>query len=54
MGLNGRGYCHPGSFAPLTNTLYRNNGDGTFTDVSAETGISKVAGRGMGVAFRRL
>ncbi len=51
MGLNGRGYCHPGSFAPLTNTLYRNNGDGTFTDVSAETGISKVEGRGMGVAF---
>jgi hypothetical protein len=51
MGMNGRGYCHPGSFAPLTNTLYRNNGDGTFTDVSAETGISKVEGKGMGVAF---
>jgi hypothetical protein len=51
MGLNGRGYCHPNSFPPLTNTLYRNNGDGTFTDVSAETGISKVEGRGMGVAF---
>jgi hypothetical protein len=51
MGLNGRGYCHPDSFPPLTNTLYRNNGDGTFTDVSAETGISKVEGRGMGIAF---
>ena len=51
MGLNGRGYCHPDSFPPLTNTLYRNNGDGTFTDVSAETGISKIEGRGMGVAF---
>jgi hypothetical protein len=51
LGLNGRGYCHPNSFAPLTNTLYRNNGDGTFTDVSTETGISKVEGRGMGVAF---
>ena len=51
MGINGRGYCHPDSFPPLTNTLYRNNGDGTFTDVSAETGISKVEGRGMGVAF---
>jgi enediyne biosynthesis protein E4 len=50
-GLNGRGYCHPGSFAPLPNTLYRNNGDGTFTDVSAETGISSVAGKGMGVVF---
>jgi hypothetical protein len=51
MGLNGRGYCHPSSFPPLTNTLYRNNGDGTFTDVSTETGIAKVEGRGMGVAF---
>ena len=51
MGLNGRGYCHPDSFPPLTDTLYRNNGDGTFTNVSAETGISKVEGRGMGVAF---
>ena len=51
VGLNGRGYCHPGSFAPLPNTLYRNNGDGTFTDVSGETGISSVLGKGMGVAF---
>ena len=51
MALDGRGYCHPGSFAPLPNTLYRNNGDGTFTDVSAETGISSVLGKGMGIAF---
>ena len=51
IGLNGRGYCHPNSFAPLPNTLYRNNGDGTFTDVSRETGIAAVEGKGMGVAF---
>jgi enediyne biosynthesis protein E4 len=51
MGLDGRGYCHPNSFAPLPNTLYRNNGDGTFTDVSEETGISSVLGKGMGVVF---
>jgi hypothetical protein len=51
IGINGRGYCHPNSFSPLTSTLYRNNGDGTFTDVSAETGIAKIEGRGMGVAF---
>lgn len=51
MGLDGRGYCHPDSFGPLPNTLYRNNGDGTFTDVSAETGISSVLGKGMGVVF---
>ena len=52
LGLDGRrGYCHPKSFAPLPNTLYRNNGDGTFTDVSAETGIAAVQGKGMGVVF---
>jgi enediyne biosynthesis protein E4 len=51
LGLNGRGYCHPKSFAPLPNTLYRNNGDGTFTDVSAETGIAATLGKGMGVVF---
>jgi hypothetical protein len=51
MGLNGRGYCHPNSFAPLPNTLYRNNGDGTFTDVSVQTGIAAVQGKGMGVVF---
>lgn len=52
IGLKGqRGYCHPSNFAPLPNTLYRNNGDGTFTDVSKETGISSVMGKGMGVAF---
>ena len=51
MGLNNRGYCHPNSFAPLPNTLYRNNGDGTFTDVSEETGIAALQGKGMGVVF---
>jgi len=51
LGLNGRGYCHPNSFAPLPNTLYRNNGDGTFTDVSEHTGIAAVQGKGMGVVF---
>jgi hypothetical protein len=51
MGLNGRGYCHPNSFAPLPNTLYRNNGDGTFTDVSEQSGIGAIEGKGMGVAF---
>ncbi len=50
-GLSGRGYCHPNSFAPLPGTLYRNNGDGTFTDVSAETGIAALRGKGMGVVF---
>lgn len=46
-----RAYCHPKNYAALPNTLYRNNGDGTFTDVSAEMGISRFYGKGMGVAF---
>ena len=46
-----RTYCHPNSYANLPNTLYRNNGDGTFTDVSAETGIAKYLGKGMGAAI---
>jgi hypothetical protein len=46
-----RAYCHPKFYEPLPSTLYRNNGDGTFTNVSNETGISKKLGKGMGVAF---
>jgi len=46
-----RGYCAPQNYAPLHNTLYRNNGDGTFTDVSEETGISEHRGKGMSVSF---
>src|SRR5882724_1108114 len=29
-----RAYCHPDQFKPATHLLYRNNRDGTFTDVS--------------------
>jgi hypothetical protein len=46
-----RSYCHPKYYQPLPNTLYRNNGDGTFTDVSAETGIGKRLGKGMGAVM---
>lgn len=46
-----RGFCHPKQYKPLHNTLYRNNGDGTFTDVSVETGIAQYAGKGMSVTF---
>jgi enediyne biosynthesis protein E4 len=45
------GYCHPKYFPALHNTLYRNNGDGTFTDVSEETGIALEMGKGMSVSF---
>jgi len=46
-----REYCDPTFYKPLPNTLYRNNGDGTFSDVSAETGIAEHLGKGMGVAI---
>ena len=50
--LNGtRVFCNPRMYKPLPNVLYRNNGDGTFTDVSVETGIAAHPGRGMGVAI---
>jgi hypothetical protein len=51
-GQNGaRIICDPRYCAPLPNTLYRNNGDGTFTAVSQQTGIAAHLGRGMGVAI---
>lgn len=43
-------YCAPRSYgegAPLA--LYRNNGDGTFSDVSSASGVDKNIGRGLGV-----
>lgn len=40
-------YGMPREFPGLPDVLYRNNGDGTFTDVTAEAGI-KDQGRGMG------
>jgi hypothetical protein len=48
---NLRVYCHPMYFEGLSNTLYRNRGDGTFEDVTEKSGIGKYQGRGMGIAF---
>ena len=44
-------YCHPDVFKSATYLLYHNNGDGTFTDVSAKSGIAAAPGRGLGSAF---
>ena len=46
-----REYCHPRSFAGVTDLLFHNNGDGTFTDVSAAAGLAKLVGKSLGVAF---
>jgi len=43
-------YCHPGYYKGSPNRLYRNNGHGHFTDVSAEAGIRAHVGKGMAAA----
>jgi enediyne biosynthesis protein E4 len=45
-----RDYCHPRMYKPTPDQLFLNNGDGTFKDVSAESGIRAHPGKGMGVA----
>ena len=49
--LGVRSYCHPDNYEGLTNILYHNNGDGTFTDVSEKAGIANPHGKGLGVSF---
>ncbi len=49
-----RAYCHPKYYVSLPNTLYRNNGDGTFTDVSKNSGVGALPGKGMAVLFADL
>lgn len=46
-----RSYCHPDNYDGVTNILYHNNGDGTFTDVSQKAGIANPRGKGLGVSF---
>jgi len=49
QGLDGlRDYCGPQKFPATLDALYRNEGDGTFTDVTASAGIAR-PGRGLGV-----
>jgi len=42
-------YAAPENFDGLSDTLYRNNGDGTFTDVTQQTGIFNPEGKGLGM-----
>jgi len=44
-----QGYPGPLSYQGLPSILYRNNGDGTFTDVTKEAGMWKPGGRAMSV-----
>jgi enediyne biosynthesis protein E4 len=42
-------YCRPEHYEGLPNSLFHNNGDGTFSDVSAASGIRAHVGKGMGI-----
>ncbi len=44
-----RVYCHPDKYRAEPVQLYHNNGDGTFTEVSAKAGIGNLLGKGMGI-----
>ena len=47
--LGKRFYCIPRVFKPTPSLLFRNNGDGTFTEVSAGTDIQRALGKALGV-----
>jgi len=44
-------YCHPKMYKATPNQLFLNNGDGTFRDISLESGIRSHPGKGMGAAI---
>ena len=49
--LRMRFYCHPLNFEPLPNIVYRNDGKGVFSDVSAQSGIGAHRGNSLGVVI---
>ncbi|MGA7234472.1 MAG: CRTAC1 family protein [Bryobacteraceae bacterium] len=49
QGSGMRSYCHPDDYHGTPPTLYRNNGDGTFTDVSDPSGLAKHPSNGLGI-----
>ena len=46
-----RDYCHPKFYKATPNQLYLNQGNGTFKDISSESGIRGQPGKGMGVGI---
>lgn len=45
-----RAYCHPDRYRAQSMQLYRNNGDGTFSEVTRRQGLPDLLGKGMGLA----
>ena len=48
--LGARDYCSPRTYRPVPDRLYRNEGNGRFSDVTAAAGVLKAYGAGLGVA----
>jgi hypothetical protein len=46
-----RAYCHPLKYEPLSSTVYRNDGNGVFTDVSASSDVGALRANGLGVVI---
>ncbi len=44
-------YCGPNEYHGIADVLYRNNGDGTFTDITGAAGVYEPTTRGLGVVF---
>jgi hypothetical protein len=45
-------YCHPDVYDAVPDRLYRNEGDGTFTEVGEQAGVANdLDGKGLGVVF---
>jgi len=49
--VGARDYCGPRAFRPVPSRLFRNDGNGRFTDVTERAGITKAYGAGLGVAI---
>lgn len=49
-----RSYCNPNDYEGQKTKLYRNNHDGTFTDVSDKSGVGLPESKGMGVLLADL
>jgi hypothetical protein len=49
MEADHRDYCHPKMYKPTPNQVFLNNGDGTFRDISVESGVRAHPGKGMGI-----
>jgi hypothetical protein len=46
-----RAYCRPDVYSGVPSVLYRNDGDGTFTEVSKAAGLDRADGKALGVVF---